>query len=181
MGLLGNTCTTLAPLLAYPGANYQQQLQSAVHWLGQSEPQAAGHLAEYAASVAPESREAHEELYTHTFDINPAAALEIGWHLFGEDYHRGALLVRMRSELRRHDIPESSELPDHLSLALLLLDRMLPREAEAFAQACVIPALEKMLENFRGRENPYEHLLRAVHSAVVNQFAANPGKDATRE
>ncbi len=42
-----------------------------------------------------------EELYTRTFDLNPVCALEIGWHLFGEDYERGAFLVRMRDQLRR--------------------------------------------------------------------------------
>ena len=35
-----------------------------------------------------------QELYTRTFDINPVCTLEIGWHIFGEDYARGALLVK---------------------------------------------------------------------------------------
>jgi len=39
-----------------------------------------------------------------TFDINPACALEVGWHLFGEDYMRGQFLVRMREELSKYEI-----------------------------------------------------------------------------
>ena len=30
-----------------------------------------------------------EETFTRTFDVNPACALEVGWHLFGEEYARG--------------------------------------------------------------------------------------------
>src|SRR6266568_3182701 len=59
---------------------------------------------------------ARQELYVQTFEFNPACTLELGWHLFGENYERGEFLVRMREQLRRHGIAESNELPDHLTL-----------------------------------------------------------------
>ena len=68
-----------------------------------------------------------EELYTRTFDINPVCSLETGWHLFGEDYNRGAFLVRMRGLLRQHGIEEGAELTDHLESALRVLSVMEPR------------------------------------------------------
>ncbi len=40
-----------------------------------------------------------EEVYTRTFDGSDRRALEIGWHLHGENYARGALLVRLRKLL----------------------------------------------------------------------------------
>ncbi len=43
-----------------------------------------------------------EEAFTRTFDVNPACALEVGWHLFGEEYTAAMFLVRMREELRKH-------------------------------------------------------------------------------
>ena len=69
-----------------------------------------------------------EELYTRTFDINPVCSLEVGWHLFGEDYNRGAFLVRMRGLLREHGIEEGAELPDHLESVLRVLDAFVKRD-----------------------------------------------------
>lgn len=156
----------LGELLAYPQPDYWTRFDEAMAVIRRDVPEAAEALATFAGSVRGRSLTEHEELFTHTFDINPVSALEIGWHLFGEDYHRGALLVRLRQELRRHGIGETQELPDHLGSVLVLLDCMAPAERTAFARACVLPALEQMLEGFRGKENPYEHLLRAVEKTV---------------
>jgi nitrate reductase delta subunit len=52
-----------------------------------------------------------EEFYTRTFDINPVSALEIGWHLYGEQYERGAFLVKMRELSRTLGVEESTSLP----------------------------------------------------------------------
>ncbi len=92
-------------------------------------------LADFDASVRDRSQDELEELFTRTFDFSPGNALEIGWHLFGDDYNRGALLVRLRDELVRHDIPEAWELPDHLMYVLPLVDRMIPEEASRFARS----------------------------------------------
>ena len=113
-----------------------------------------------------------EELYTRTFDFSPSCALEIGWHLFGEDYNRGAFLVRLREELARHGIQESCELPDHLTHVLPLLDRMRPDEAARFALACVTPAVEKMLAGLEGKQNPYEHLFRCLVAMLNAEFGS---------
>jgi len=168
-----NMGTLLAQLLAYPCGDYGGRLEEAIDAVGRQVPQASDELARFAAAVGPLSPEEHEELFTQTFDVNPAAALEIGWHLFGEDYHRGALLVRLRQELRRHGLAESEELPDHLTHVLRLVDRMGQDEAESFVQACVLPAIERVLEGFRGKENPYEHLLDCVAVILRTRFGGN--------
>ena len=135
-------------------------------------------LIAFYAAMDPLSPEQCEELYTRTFDINPVCSLEIGWQLFGEEYHRGALLVRLRGELRRHGIEESTELPDHLTHVLSLLDRMNATDASSFAHCCVIPAVDKMLAAFGDQDNPYGNLLLAVARLLKHRFVDCSSGDA---
>ena len=169
-----NLLAGLGTLLWYPDAEFTAHLNVCVQLAETAPPEVRSGLMAFAESLRPLAAEEREELYARTFDINPVAALEIGWHLFGEEYHRGALLVRLRQELRRHGIEEVCELPDHPSHVLCLLGRMTPVEAAAFARACVIPALEKMLAGFAGKENPYECLLRSVAALLAERFPQLP-------
>lgn len=156
----------LARLLSYPGEDYQEAVQHCREVLSQELPEAAGFLAQFAESVQDKSAEELEELYTQTFDLNPACCLELGWHLYGENYERGELLVKVRSKLRRHGIAESTELPDHLTHVLPLLGRMDCEEAGQFAGSYLLPALEKMLASIKGKNNPFENVLKAVERLV---------------
>ncbi len=153
-------CEALAGVLSYPVAGYHQRVQTLAHEL-----RAAGageSLDAFADYVAEHSVSQLQELFIQTFDLNPVCSLEVGWQLFGENYDRGAFLVKMRQELRRYRIDESRELPDHLTHALLLLGRMEVSRAADFATACVLPALEKMLAALRDKHNPYESVLKTV-------------------
>lgn len=173
------TGQSLAYVLYYPDASLDERLAEAVECFHRDAPDAARLLATFQASIEPLTAEQREELYTRTFDINPTCSLEIGWQLFGEEYHRGALLVRLRGELRRHGIEESSELPDHLTHVLSLLDRMSPDEAQSFAECCVIPAMDKMLAAFEEHDNPYGDVLLAVGLYLKQRFVtASAGETA---
>ncbi len=152
----------LADLVTYPGEDYRTRLQECEHL----EPA----VAQFHSAIAPLATAELQELFTRTFDLNPLCCLEIGWHLFGENYERGALLVRIRQELRLYGVAESSELPDHLSQVLRLLARMEPERARDFAGACVVPALEKMLAAFSGTENPFRGLLLTVRQMVRGDY-----------
>lgn len=162
---------SLASLLTYPDTQYPQRVEAALHLAGS---ECRGLLGRFAQSVEGLEVWELEELFTRTFDMNPLCSLELGWHLFGENYERGLLLVRMREELRRLGIHESAELPDHLTHVLELLGRMDHDEAADFAGACVLPALKKMLEAFRGKGNPFESVLLAVQAFLHSQFPEIP-------
>ncbi|HWR14132.1 MAG TPA: hypothetical protein VN577_04860 [Terriglobales bacterium] len=116
------------------------------------------------------SVEAQQELFTQTFDLNPVCSLEVGWHLFGENYERGLLLVRLREELRAAEIREEGELPDHLTYTLRLLPTMEAGRAADFAGAIVLPALVKMIQALQGKNNVYEDLLTCVAVMLRNDF-----------
>ena len=83
---------------------------------------AAAELAMLAEKIGPMPLHERQELFIQTFDLSPVCSLEMGWHLFGENYDRGLLLVKMRQLLRLHEIAESTELPDHLTNGLRLPD-----------------------------------------------------------
>ncbi len=159
---------SLAALLSYP-----EQPPRVCHSEAASaaeESAVASELAQFFERVRALSLHDLQELFIQTFDLSPLCSLEMGWHLFGENYDRGLLLVKIRQQLRAHEIAEGTELPDHLTYALRLLTCMEREEASYFAEAVVLPALERMLAAIREKNNPYEHVLKAVRAAIRADF-----------
>ncbi len=103
-----------------------------------------------------------EELYTTTFDLNPVATLEVGWHLWGEQYERGRFLADLRGLQDRLGIDSGTELPDHLTV---LLPTIAACENDELREKCA-KAIEKILQKLDEQGNPYRHLLRAAHGAL---------------
>ncbi len=116
-----------------------------------------------------------EELYTRTFDFNTECALEIGWHLYGENYERGDFLVKMRERLRRCEIAESCELPDHLTHVLAALGRLDEEESYRIIFDFVLPAMEKIINAMSGKDNPYEKALKFIQQVLQQQYKLTSG------
>ncbi len=157
----------MGSLLTYPDGGYLDRLENCREQCRQRYPEAARRLSCLATDLGGKSVAALQELYTQTFDLNPVCSLEVGWQLYGEEYARGRFLVAMRDRLREHGIPESTELPDHLTHLLPLLDRMEPNEAQEFAAQFASPAVKKMLAAFKGKNNPFQELLLAVEALLL--------------
>jgi nitrate reductase molybdenum cofactor assembly chaperone NarJ/NarW len=151
----------VAALLEYPDGAFHSAVADCCAAAIAIDPAASAGLRRFAAAVDGLSVEALQELYVSTFDHNPRCALDLGWHLFGEAYERGALLAMLREELQRAGIPERGELPDHLPSVLLLLDRLDPaRRAELTRLlAPAVAALEAALEQ---SGNPYAALVKSA-------------------
>ena len=106
------------------------------------------------------------KLYTRTFDLSPVCALDIGYHLFGENYKRGVFLANLRETEAPFDLGQEHQLPDYLPVLLRLLTKLDDEELRgALIVDCMIPALEKMLKTLSEGENPYRHLIAAVNTA----------------
>jgi nitrate reductase assembly molybdenum cofactor insertion protein NarJ len=157
----------LARLLDYPEeGGYAELLARSIDLLEDGYAEAAALLRPLHDHVHKMNRGEVQELYTRTFDINAVCTLEIGWHIYGEDYARGALLVKLREQLRLMNVPESCELPDHLTHVLLLIGRMAGEEADELAARYLLPGLDKMLEGMAEGQPPYRALIEAVSKVV---------------
>jgi len=158
-----NIYDALAAVLTYPDESYLAAVRDAAQV---APPEIEPPLQEFTRELEGKNTLELQELFTTTFDLNPVCSLELGWHLFGENYDRGLLLVRMRELLRQHGIPEDGELPDHLTYALRLIGRMDAQARHDFAAAIVLPALGKMLDAFREKQNPYQKVLGAIKTQL---------------
>lgn len=158
----------LSKILSYPGTDYQNKVESCRERLGDSSA-----VNESFKTFSKFARQAEltelEELFTATFDLNDKRPLEVGWHLFGEEYKRGQFLVKMRGMLRKYQVEESTELPDHLSHCLLLLPKLDQEEAEEFANSYVEPALENILEGF-DNENPFKSVIHSLKNLISENY-----------
>jgi len=164
----------LATLLDYPRHDYHQLVESCYAVvaadLDEEETAMQMWLQSFRSNIVGRTMEEVEELYTRTFDLNPVCSLDLGWHLYAENYDRGTFLVQMRDALRKHGVEETLELPDHLPSVLRLLSRMEDTTARQLVVTSVLPAMKKMLAGFSDHDNPYFSLLRVVESTLTARF-----------
>jgi nitrate reductase assembly molybdenum cofactor insertion protein NarJ len=148
----------VASFFEYPAEGFDVRARTA---LGVLEREAPG-LALVCRPLA-DAGSGLEETFARTFDWSGERSLDLGWHLYGEQYERGAFLVSMRSRLRVAGVEEATELPDHLTGVLRALGRMEAAEADAFCAAILAPALGKLVAGFdRTEPNPYRAPLVAL-------------------
>lgn len=159
----------LAGFLDYPDGRLAQRLDSYARSLDRNGDAVAPLAGAFRDALASMTTEEAQELYTRTFDINPMCTLEVGWHVYGEDYARGEFLVKMKQLLREHNLPESKELPDHLTHVLAILAHLEGEEADFLAARYVLPALAKMREGLSDTSNPYTGLLEAIERSVQSR------------
>ena len=158
----------LVSLLEYPRASGEELFAQCERLVPALASDVAAGLRRFGAGVRPLSAAALQELYTQTFDLNASCTMDIGWHVFGERYERGAFLSELRPQLASAGISEAGELPDHLPRVLLLLLRW--HDARGAELRDVVRfGVKKLIAALHERDSPYEHL---VSSALA---AASPG------
>lgn len=163
---------SVAGLFEYPSWDFSERTGACRAMADQRSPGRGEAIAALEERTRGMDRGEVEEMFTRTFEINPVCSLEIGWHIYGEDYARGALLVRLREELRAHDIPEIIELPDHLTHVLQLMGRLEDSLADDLAGRYVLPALRKMIGAVKDSDCPYTGLLEMTRDVVSDEFDA---------
>ncbi|MBI2220117.1 MAG: hypothetical protein HYU53_02800 [Acidobacteria bacterium] len=156
-----------APLFGYPDEAYAARAGRCAAETG-SAP-----IREFADAVARLSTGELQEQFIQAFDLNPASTLEIGWHLFGEQYERGEFMVDIRRRLREAGVPETGELPDHLLHVLPLVARLAPADARAFIDRFLVPALGKIATGL-----PKDGTFAPLVSGVIDVLAAGAPAEA---
>ena len=159
----------LADLLEYPDERWTARVEP-VHRITTN----SDTFAKYSAGVEQLSLFDLQELYTRTFDLNPVCALEIGYHLFGENYKRGEFLAGLRQTETPFELGQERQLPDYLPVLLRLLTKLEDDELHAsLIGECLIPGIGKMIASFKDSENPYRHLLEAVRMTLQSEVGVD--------
>jgi nitrate reductase delta subunit len=108
-----------------------------------------------------------EELYTSTWDLNPAAAPYIGYQIWGDSYPRGQFMALLQREMIELQIDREGELPDHLIPVLRYLDvasKPVPELLQNF-----LPALKSMRQALK-KADP-ENIYLCLLDSLVEQAA----------
>ena len=171
----------LADLLDYPDACWPSLIESCGELVADEMPAASDAFTNFRKGVITLSLSELQELYTRTFDLSPVCALDIGYHLFGENYKRGVFLANLSETEAPFDLGQEHQLPDYLPVLLRLLPRLDDEELRAsLISECMIPALEKMLKTLSEGENPYRHLIEVVRGQLHKELGIQSGSAATQ-
>jgi len=172
---------SLAGLLDYPVADWQSRCDECKELLTAESKLFVSQFSLFASETEKFSLSELQELYTRTFDLSPVCALDIGYHLFGENYKRGVFLANLRETEAPFDLGQEHQLPDYLPVLLRLLTKLDDEELRsALIVDCMIPALEKMLKTLGEGENPYRHLIAAVRLALCSEPEVDLRKSPAR-
>ena len=157
-----NILQSYARVLTYPAGCGLDAVRASIDEIVTERPSLKDSLDGLVDFIDSHAETELEEIFTRTFDSNTERALEVGWHIHGENYARGVFMARMRGLLRELGIEESTELPDHISHVLLVLAKAKPELSAALAGGVVVQALGKIVEGFPNSDNPYREVIAGL-------------------
>lgn len=158
----------LADLFRYPMEDYVENVNQCASYLKENYPKAYTELLPFTDWVNHLSLYEIEEVFGKTFHIQAVCYLDLGYVLFGEDYKRGEFLVQMKNEQRKANNDCGDELADNLPNVLSLMSIMEDEEFLAeFAVRIVIPALDKMIQEFDQARMELKDKVRKKKQKVV--------------
>ncbi len=151
-------------ILEYPSPTLSVNVKECLVLLESINSKATARLKKFQAFVVQTPLGQLEEIYSGTFDLQPKCYPYAGYHLFGENYKRGAFMVKLQEQYRLHDFSWEKELPDHIAVILRFLSILHDEEAAGILkEECLIPVLEKMLKAFgEEKTNMYTEAVQAL-------------------
>lgn len=172
-------CRHFAELLSYPTADLAATLASCTELLRRERPAAVEALQRFAGFVHGQSSSRVEEVFTSTFDLQPACHPYVGYQLCGESQQRGMFLMQLNQLYRRHDFTPGTELPDHLSTLLQFIATKAPADcSRELIEDGLLPALAKILQGLGDQPHPYVDLLQGLQSYLAGTVDTEPALPA---
>ena len=139
----------LSSLLEYPSPALTARVSSCLDWLESVNSQAAAWLRKFQTHVEQTALTQLEEIYSATFDLQPKCVPYAGYHLFGENYQRGAFMVKLQEQYRCYGFSWGNELPDHIAVILRFMSVLPdPEAARVMREDCLIPVFQKIMAGF---------------------------------
>jgi nitrate reductase molybdenum cofactor assembly chaperone NarJ/NarW len=154
---------SFASVLDYPGLETSEQSQRCASELDAVLPSGAELLRKFQESHRKSGTARLQEIYTGSFDMQPDCALNLSYHLFGEDQRRGLFLAKLKELYEQAGFHPGNELPDHLCLMLrYLATDTAPAAKEDLIENCLLPAVSKIRRGLDEALNPYGYVLDAL-------------------
>lgn len=152
----------IAPLLCYPGPDWEAVREEALRAAGRERGPAAAAVRGFCEAVAGVPRDELERRYVETFDFDPRASLYLTYHLYGDQRRRGEALVALKRRYAEAGLELTpGELPDFLP-AMLEFAALAPRGAGARLLGELREPLELVRARLAERERSHALLLEAV-------------------
>lgn len=161
----------LADLLEYPRAQHSDLLQNLIAADVSSDGQLS-FLKDFQKNINSLKLSEWQELYTASFEIQSTASLDIGFHLFGEAYKRGAFMAKLKATQNALNMPLGNELPDHLTQMLRLLAHLQPVQAAPLIEECLLPGLVSILAGLENLQHPYRAFFEGLKKMLVAEKKA---------
>ena len=161
-------CRHFADLLTYPDGATRQTAADCAALLREIRPEAGQPLAGFVNFLDAHQAAQVEEIFTATFDLQPACHPYVGYQLCGESQQRTMFLIKLQQLYKQYSFHGGSELPDHLSTMLRFVGTVPDHDCrQELVCDGLLPALEKLLQGLAQDDHPYVALLRALQSFLV--------------
>jgi nitrate reductase delta subunit len=166
----GDRLRLLASMLVYPDEGLFDALPDAADFIGSGFPEterdALLGFIDYLAST-PELK--LREVYTRTFDLDPAASLNLTWHSLGEEVERGSALADIAGMYRSAGFePAVEDLPDWLPMVLEFI-AVVPAAEGGLASH--LAQVGKILKQLREKGSPYLPVFEVLEKILFEERA----------
>jgi len=132
----------VADLLVYPDESHERRLLDALE-ASKSQPRLSRSLQAYRDETAHLSLGSIKEIYSATFELNPANTLDSSFHIY------------------------DGELPDYLPVVLNFIATLDDHELRKdFCANYLIPSLARLQDSLGKTASPHRHLVDAVYCSV---------------
>lgn len=161
-------CRHFAELFSYPGPSLRTTAAHCAGLLRDRHPDAVEPFSQFTRFLEEQPASRLEEVYTATFDLQPACYPYVAYQLCGESQKRTLFLMKLQQLYREHGFTGDGELPDHLATVLRFIAGSDDRACcEELIGDGLLPAIDRMLAQAETTTNPYIQLLQVVRLALA--------------